>query len=370
MHPTLRALGLAAALVFPGASARADLLVGQTADFSGPSAVSVKECTDGARLYIDAVNAQGGVHGQKIDLVALDDAFEPRKAAENARKLIDQGAVALFLTRGTPHTQAVLPLLAQFQVPLVAPSTGAMALHRPVNPWVFNVRSSYQHEAERVIVHLHTIGVTRLAIVQVDDSFGADAVQGALRGLAANGASPVAHVKFDRSRPDFAALMPGVLKDDPQAVLFIGSSGSVADGIAQLRAAGSHAQAVTLSNNASAGFVKALGANARGVIVSQVFPYERAAAFAFVREAQDLAKHHGIEELTPQMLEGFAGAKVLVEALRRAGPAPTRASVEKALEGMSSFDLGGLTLGYGPGDHTGLDFVDLAIVDAQGHYRR
>ena len=370
MRQAFRFLGLAAAFALYGASARAELLVGQTADLTGPSAVSVKECIDGARLVIDAVNAQGGINGEKIDLVSLDDAFEPKKAAENAKKLIDQGAIALFLTRGTPHTQAVLPLLTQYQVPLIAPSTGAMLLHKPVNPWVFNVRSSYQHEAERAVQHLNLIGVSRLAIVQIDDTFGADAVQGVLKGLAAGGHEPVAHVKFDRMKPDFAALMPTLVKADPQAVFFIGPAGGVADGIAKLRAAGSRAQAITLSNNASAGFIKALGANARGVIVSQVFPYERSSGLAFMREAKELAMRKGVAELTPQMLEGVAGAKVLVEALRRAGPKPTRESVRKALETMHPYDLGGLTLSFSPTNHTGLDYVDLAIIDANGHYLR
>jgi len=369
MRPVIRALcGLLACAL--AALAHADILVGQTADLTGPSAVSVKECSDGAHLYIDAVNAQGGVNGQQVRMVSLDDAFDPKKAAENARKLIDQGAVALFLTRGTPHTQAILPLLAEFHVPLVAPSTGAMVLNQPVNPWVFNVRSSYQREAERAVQHLNVIGVTRLAIVQVDDSFGADAVQGVLKGLAQAHLAPAVQVKFNRAKPDFGTLIPTVIQADPQAVFFIGSSGSVADGIAHLRSAGSRAQAVTLSNNASAGFVKELGLNARGVIVSQVFPYERSHGYAFVREAQELAKKRGIAELTPQMLEGFAGAKVLVEALRRAGPGPTRAGVEKALEDMHSFDLGGLSIGYSPAHHSGLDFADLAIIDADGHYRR
>jgi branched-chain amino acid transport system substrate-binding protein len=90
----------------------------------------------------------------------------------------------------------------------------------------------------------------------------------------------------------------------------------------QLRAAGSTAQVATLSNNAS-GFVKSLGDNARGVIVTQVFPYERSSPSRMVKEAQELAKAKGLPEVTPAMLEGFAAAKVLVEGLRRAGQNPT-----------------------------------------------
>lgn len=79
------------------------------------------------------------------------------------------------------------------------------------------------------------------------------------------------------------------------------------------RAAGSTAQLVTLSNNASAGFVKSLGGSGRGVIVTQVFPYERPIAYPMVKEAQELAKARESTEMSPVMLEGFAAAKALVE---------------------------------------------------------
>ena len=99
--------------------AAAQIRIGQTAGFSGAVASSVKEATDGAKLYFDAVNARGGVNGQKIELISLDDQFDPKLAVENAKKLIGQGVVALFLNRGTPHTQAIMPLLAEARIPLV-----------------------------------------------------------------------------------------------------------------------------------------------------------------------------------------------------------------------------------------------------------
>lgn len=71
-----------------GTAAQAKLMIGQTAGFSGPVAAGVQETTDGARLYVDMVNARGGVHGQKIELISLDDKFDPKLAADNARKLI------------------------------------------------------------------------------------------------------------------------------------------------------------------------------------------------------------------------------------------------------------------------------------------
>ena len=354
-------------------AAQAQIRIGQTAGFSGAAASGVKEATDGARLYLDAVNSHGGIAGQKIELVSLDDQFDPKLAADNAKALIAKGVLALFLTRGTPHNQAILPLLASAGIALVGPSTGAMLLHEPVNPWVFNVRATYQREAERAVKHLMQIGVQRIAIVQVADSFGEDAVLGALRGFGST-VKPVVYEKYDRSKPDFTPITPLILAADAQAVLVIGSGTTAADAMKALRAAGSKAQLLTLSNNASSGFVKSLGDVARGVIVSQVLPPERSLATPMVKEAHDLARAIGstAPEITPALLEGYASAKVLVEGLRRAAAKRdlSRAGLQKALEGISRFDLGGLELSYSPTDHTGLDYADLSIISVDGRFRR
>ncbi|MBS0445003.1 MAG: ABC transporter substrate-binding protein [Proteobacteria bacterium] len=359
------------AFALAGPALCAQIVVGQTAGYTGTVAASVRETAEGAKLYLDAVNARGGVNGQTISLISLDDKFDPKLAAENARKLIvDRKVTALFLTRGTPHNEAIAPLLAEYKVPLVAPSTGAMIMHRPVNPYIFNVRASYQREAERAVRHLATIGITRIAIVRVDDSFGADATAGAAKGLEAAHLTPVLQAKFDRSKPDFSAIAPKVAQSQAQAVLFLASGQAVADGVKAIRQAGSKAQVVTLSNNAASGFVKQMGDYAYGTIVSQVFPSERSAATPLVAEAAALLKAKGAGELSPAMMEGYAAAKVLVEGLKRAGPAPTREKLIAALNGMSRYDLGGMELNYSPTNHSGLDFSDLSIIDREGHFRR
>lgn len=367
----LGALALACAACLP-LPARAQLLIGQTAGFSGTVEASVKETASGAKLYLDAVNERGGVHGQKIELIQLDDAFDPKRAAANARQLITEHKVlALFLTRGTPHNEAIMPLLDEHKLALVAPSTGAMSLHEPVHPYVFNVRATYQREAERAVRHLSLIGLTRIAVLQVDDSFGADAMAGALKGFAAVNKQPVLVEKFDRARPDFGPIVPKVVQADAQAVLFIGSGSAVANGLKALRAGGSRAQVVTLSNNASTGFIKSLGEHARGTIVTQVFPYERSMAAPIVKEALDLARARGGGiEISPALMEGFAAAKVLVEGLRRAGPNPTRERIVAALNSLRSYDIGGMEVSFSPTDHTGTEYSDLSIIDESGRFRR
>lgn len=368
---SLRALLAAFAVAATIAPAHAQILIGQTSGFTGPVAASVKELTEGARLYFDAVNLSGGVNGQKIELVSLDDKFDPKLAAENARQLVvEKNVLALFLTRGTPHTEAVLPLIAQYRVPLVAPSTGAMVLHKPVNPYVFNVRANYQREAERAIRHLSLIGQERIAVLHVDDSFGEDVATGADTGFTGVGKKPIVKIAFDRAKPDFSQAAPAIVKADAQSVLVIGTAAAVVEATKAIRGLGSRATIVTVSNNASTGFVKQMGTLGHGTIVTQVFPYERSMSAPIVKEASDLARAKGMDGVSPAHMEGFSAAKVLVEALRRAGSKPTRQNLVASLNSLQKYDLGGMELSFSSGDHTGLVYTDMSIISEDGKFRR
>ena len=301
----------------------------------------------------------------------MDDEFDPKLVDENARKLMeDKNVLALLLNLGTPHTEAIPPLLDKHGVVLVAPSTGAMVLHQPVRKYVFNVRAPCQREVTKAISHLHTLGIQRIGVVHVDDTFGADGLAGAQAGFKGNNIEALFIGKFDRARPDYSAIAPRVAGKQPQAVVFIGTGAAVVDGIKALRAAGVTGQIVTLSNNASGGFVKLLGDQARGVVVTQVFPSERSVNYPVVKEAMELARAKNISDLTPAMVEGFVSAKVLLEGIKRAGPKPDRAKLHAGLESIKKWDLGGVELSYGPTDHSGLVFADLSIIGSDGRFKR
>ena len=376
MKTPIRLLGTAVAVLtlLCSGAALAQIRIGQTSALTGPASSAVNEINIGAKLYLNAVNADGGINGQSIELVSLDDNNKAPAAAENATQLInDQRVVALFLSRGTPQTQAMLPQLAHGKIVLIAPSTGAMALHNPVNPWVFNVRASYQREAEAVVRHLGLTGLDKLAVLYVNDSFGEDAIQGAMKVFKEANVKPAMMQSLDREKPNYAALMPKLAELKPLGVLIIGSPTSVTTGIRAMRAAGLRATVATLSNNAAGGFITGLGADASNVIVSQVFPSERRLAVPMIAEASRLAAAHKSPPLTPAMIEGFAAAKVLVAGLRRAekeSKVITRLSLKRALESLERYDIGGLEISYSAADHSGLDFADLSIIGADGTFRR
>ena len=345
------------------------LRIGNSGPSSGANSASMLELLDGAKLYFDAVNAEGGVKGRRVELVQLDDNFEVPRTVKNVQQLIDVNQVeALLLVRGTPHNEAILPLIERAGVPLIGPSTGAMVLHKPVKKYVFNVRTAYRSEAQKLAQLLASLGKQRVVVVHVDDSFGDDVAQGVVQGLAERQLAPVGTFKFDRKTVDIEKSVPGVKAAEPDAIVLIGAGQAVAAGVEAIRRQRVDVPIATVSNNASTGFIKSLGLNANGVMVSQVFPDERVAGVPLTREASRLAQKSNLQ-LTPAMMEGFAAAKVTVEALRRCAAPCGRAELHRALDSLD-IDLGGLKLSYSPTDHSGIEFTDLAIIDGRGKFRR
>src|SRR3954470_13163596 len=125
-----RAAGAAVALLgAPALRAQAErILLAQSAPFTGPAAELGIQFHQGARLYFQQVNGQGGMHHRPIELVKLDDGYEPDRCADNTRKLIAEDPLALFGYIGTPTSVAALPLATTAKVPFCAPFSGAMAL--------------------------------------------------------------------------------------------------------------------------------------------------------------------------------------------------------------------------------------------------
>jgi ABC-type branched-subunit amino acid transport system substrate-binding protein len=343
--------------------------IGNSGPSTGANSASMLELLAGARLYFDAVNAEGGVKGRKVQLVQMDDNFEVSRTVKNVEKLVGQERVdALLLVRGTPHNEAILPLIEKAGVPLIAPSTGAMVLHKPVKPLVFNVRTAYRSEAHKLAEVLSSLGKRRIALIHVNDSFGEDVAQGFVAGLAERNLPAASVHKFDRKTVDVDRAAAEVKKMDADVVVIVGAGQAVVAGVQALRAMDVKAPVATISNNASTGFVKALGNDARGVMVTQVFPDERLGDMPLTRDAARLARKANMT-LTPAMMEGFAAAKVTVEALKRCPGACSRAELVRALDTLD-IDLGGMKLAYSPADHSGLEFTDLSIIDRKGAFRR
>jgi len=170
--------GVASATVTSSAHAETGIserqvLVGEFAAFSGPAAQLGERLKIGIEACFKTVNGQGGVNGRQLKLVTRDDGYEPDKAKVAVKQLIEEDKVfALIGSVGTPTGLAAVPILTQAKVPIVGMFTGAEALRVPFNREVFHVRGSYFDETERMVQHLTSLGLKKIAVFYQDDAYG------------------------------------------------------------------------------------------------------------------------------------------------------------------------------------------------------
>lgn len=350
------------------------VLLGQSGEYSGQAAS--REGIDGALAYFASVNKRGGVFGRKIELKVYDDGRNVKRSVENTERLIREDKVfALFGYRNTPTVEAVLPLVARERVPFIAPFSGSSTLREPLNPQVFHLRASYAQEAAKLVQHLSTVSINKIAILYQDDAFGKNGMADFQAALKARGLSPVAVAKFDRreTKVDAAIKAAGkaIAAVRPDAVLMACGAKLCVDFIKQVQATGQRIQFLALSNVNSAEFAQDLKGDGHGVVVAQIVPYPWSPIVALAREFQQVLKDTGSQvPLSYASFEGFIAAKLIVTALQRAGPELTRERFVAALEGMEEVDLGGMTVRFSRKNHKGSNFVDLTLIGKTGKYVR
>jgi ABC-type branched-subunit amino acid transport system substrate-binding protein len=340
------------------------VVIGQSAPLTGANAELGNDIRNGALAYFAKVNAAGGVHGRKIELTTLDDGNKVPQAEANTRKLVEEtGVFALFGYASATLSRPALPIVAQHGVPFLGPFTGADPM-RVFNKYVYNMRGSYAEELEKIVDHFSSLSIRRFAIVYYDDVVGKENYAAVERALKKRNLDVVATAPFkDRAKPDIAAGVKDVAKGNPDVVILTTLYKATADFIRLAHSSGIAAQMVSNSFPGASPLAKELGKEGAGVIVATVVPPPGKRALPIVQEYQAaIEKQLGKKDYSFTSLESYIGAKVAVEALRRAGAKPTRESFMQALDGMKEFDAGGYVVSFSPANHNGSSFVELTVI--------
>ena len=368
---TLLLLGLG-----PLTSAAGEIVIGQVAAFSGPLAPTGSHMRAGAQLCFDAVNAEGGVHGATLRLIAKDDGYKSDETVRLARTMLKESQPLAFIGFvGTGNVEAMLEqkVLSEAGIPLIAVRSGAASLVRRNDPFLFITRASYAEEVEKITEQYVTTGYTRFAILFQNDAFGLDVLASAEQAITRAGGFLVAKGSYAKNTTEVEAAVKTIGAAKPQAVIMIANTAASAEFVKQSRAAGYFAQFVALSVTDAAQVVSRIGADkAEGLVLTQVVPDPNSRAVPLIREVQDNFAKFAPKEVTANhtFVEGYLGAKVLVEALRRAGPNPTRKKLRDTLEAMKNYDAGGVFITFSANRHAGSRFVDITILNRAGKLLR
>ena len=359
----LAATGAAQAQPTPGVSATS-IVFGQSAPLSGANAELGNDIRNGALAYFRKVNEAGGVHGRRLELVTLDDANQVPRSEANTKELVEQRQVfALFGYPSATLSRPALPTVEKYGVPFLAPFTGADPM-RVFNRHVYNMRASYADELEKIVEHFVPLGVKRFSVVYYDDIVGRENYAAVERALKKRALEPVSIAAFkDRAKPDIQAGVAAIAKASPDVVILTTLYKASSDFVKLARNSGVAAQMVSNSFPGASPLAKELGKDGAGVIVATVVPPPTKRSLPIVHEYQAaIEKLTGRKEFSFTSLESYIGAKVAVQALRRAGPQPTRAGFMRELDALKDFDAGGYGLSFSPTNHNGSSFVELTVI--------
>ncbi|HXZ53833.1 MAG TPA: ABC transporter substrate-binding protein [Burkholderiales bacterium] len=345
------------------------VLIGQSSPFTGSNKELGDDIREGIQAYFKQVNDSGGIHGRKFELIALDDANDAKRAGENARILIEQrGVLALMGYASATLSLPALPYVEKGKVAFVGPFTGAEPM-RAFRRNVFNIRASYADELEKIVDFYTTTGMKKFSIIHYDDAIGKENLSAVETALTRRGLKPASIGTLKRNQTDLGAAVSDVIKASPDVVIATTLYKTTSDFIKGAKKAGSTAQFASTSFVGATALATELGDQGTGVVVAQVVPPYSRTSVAIVREYQAaVEKSLGKKDFSFTSLESYIGAKVLVEAVRRAGANPTREGVMKALDSMQGYNVGGYVVDFSPTNHNGSKFVELTAISKAGRF--
>jgi ABC-type branched-subunit amino acid transport system substrate-binding protein len=378
----------------PGISPR-EIKIGMSAAFKGTAGGLGTELYRGAQAYYSEVNARGGIFGRAVSVVALDDGYEPIPCIQNTIRLLDKEQVFLLSNYvGTPTLTRALPVIKKYadqHVVLVGNFTGAQPQREPpYGEHVFNIRASYRQEMMALVERFWQSGVRRFGVYYQVDAYGRSGTDGVARGLAQRNAKIVAEATYVRGakfEDDMGPAVKALRQAGCEAVLCTGAYQGCGAFVKSARDAG---WPVPISNVSFVGSDAMLALlvkhgrttgrdYTRALINSQVVPSYDDLSLPGVVEYRGLMDKYdpappesirntsyAVQKYSFISLEGFVNARVVVEALRRAGANPTRTGLRQALESVRNLDVGiGAPVTFTAERHQGLDSVYFTRVEAE-----
>jgi ABC-type branched-subunit amino acid transport system substrate-binding protein len=349
---------------------------GMSTAMSGPTAALGQNHAAGYQAAFLEVNEHGGVHGRQLELIILDDGYEPDRAAANARALIDRGVLAIVGNVGTPTGVVSRAICENSAVLFYAPFTGAGALRAAAHrPYIVHYRASYEQELTTIVdalVHSMGVGVDEIAFVTQRDAFGDAGFRAgltAMKRFGMNRPSKVVHGRYARNTTDVENAVADLLLAESRvgAVIYVGTHGPCARLLQLMRANGLRQPVATLSFCDAAQVSRQAGSDGEGMIASQVVPHpsnDTPLARRY-RAALDRLNRATGADFTPHHVsfEGYIAARLLIEVMTESGTAIRRSSLVTSLRESRrlSWD-GGLQLTLSAGDNQASDRVWLTVI--------
>jgi len=344
-----------------------EIVIGSSLALGGHASFLGTQYLHGAMCLIKEINSGGGIHHRRIKMIAYDDGYDPPRCVANTKRLIERDKVfCLFCYVGTPTSLKIIDIVEEAKIPLLGLFTGADKLRYPFRHYIFNVRSSYYQETNAVVRYfVEEKELRRIAVFYQYDDYGFDGLKGTQIALQEYDLSPVATGSVLRGTLDIEDALDKIQASRAQAVIMIGTYSPCAKFIKEAGARQYNPLFHNVSFVGADKLVQELGDAGEGVLITQVVPppTERILLPATEQYSRLLTQYHPEDVPNFVSFEGFINARLLIEALRRAGRDITREGFIRALESIKEHYVGiGAVINFGPRDHQGIDDVYLTQV--------
>lgn len=346
-----------------------DIALGQCGPQTGPLATTVNEVLAGSQLAFDRAARDGGVHGRRVRLVRMDDEANPEKTASAFEQLLGPGqALAMFGCFGSGQIAAATEVLRKHDALLIAGFAVGDAARAKAAGNAYFIRATTGREAQVLAQHLATIGILRIGIVHLDTPGGHEGVTLLADSLKTHNLRPQFTAPVGTDGRNLDASVAAIATHAPQAVIMFLAGTLPGQLILAVSKAGSHPLYYGMSMVAAEVAARIAGDRVRGLTICQCVPFPWAHADRLTVEYRRLAEEAKVP-VSYYSFEGYLSALVMLEALRRAGPNPTRARLGAAMRELK-LRLAGMDIDFTSSRNTGSRFTELVQMTRDGRYAR
>lgn len=353
--------------------------LGTSSALTGHAGSLGSQYLQGALVYFNEINSQGGVAGRKIEVVALDDQYNPTKTVANTQKLInDEKVFALFNYVGTPTSVAVKPIVHSAEIPLLGLFTGAEALRQPLSRHIFHLRDSYYSEAEGAVHYfVDRLGLKNIGVFYQEDAFGMAVLTGIQIALQKRNLEPVVTDTYVRGSIDIKESVERINAENLDVIMMVGTYSPLAKFIKMTHDLNRYPLFSTVSFVGSEAYanelvhVQRVGKEYyRDIMVTQVVPSPFSEKYGVAQEYLSLSKkYYPDHDANYVAFEGFLNARLVVVGLKSCGRNITRSGFIDKLEEIDNYDLGiDKKVSYGIDDREGIKGIYYSRLGLGGRF--
>lgn len=369
----LFAAGALALLTTSSALAQGTVKIGSVLSVTGPASFLGEPEDKTLKMYVEKINAAGGIGGKKIELVIYDDGGDANKARTFATRLIeDDKVVAMVGGSTTGTTMAMIPVFEEAQVPFISLG-GAIEIIEPVRKYVFKTPHTDKMACEKIFENLKQRNLTKIALISGTDGFGASMRAQCVKAAPAYGMQIVTEETYGPRDSDMTSQLTKIKNTAGiQAVINPGFGQGPAIVTRNYAQLGMTATPFYQSHGvASKSFIDLAGPAAEGVrlpaaalLVGDKLPDndpQKKVVVDYKKTYEDTAK----QPVSTFGGHAYDGLFILVDAMKRANstdPRKTRDEIEKT---KGFVGTGGIVT-MSPTDHLGLDLSAFRMLEVKG----